>query len=88
MYFSQTVLPSLYSTTKQRETDELKQVKFFSATTDIWSSVGLTPYMSYTLHCIAVIGLSRIDAFFPRQHHTGENNFEADEKCLRCLELI
>ena len=51
-YFSQTALPSLYSTTKEKVTGELKQVKFFSATTDLWSSIGLKPYMSYTLHYI------------------------------------
>ena len=27
----------------------VKTSKFFSATTDMWSTVGLKPYMSYTL---------------------------------------
>ena len=62
-YFSQTALPSLYSTTKEKENGELKTVKFFSATTDMWSSIGLKPYMSYTLHYIdSDWTLQRIDA--------------------------
>ena len=32
--------------------EELSSVEYFSGTTDLWSSVGLKPYISYTSHYI------------------------------------
>ena len=32
--------------------EELSSVEYFSGTTDLWSSVGLKPYISYTIHYI------------------------------------
>ncbi len=32
---------------------KLTDVQFFAATTDIWSSIGMTPYISYTIHYIS-----------------------------------
>ena len=51
-YFSRTALPALYLTTKERVIQEIESVKYFSATTDLWSSIGMKPYMSYTTHFI------------------------------------
>jgi len=89
-YFSQTALPSLYSTTKEKVTGELKQVKFFSATTDMWSSVGLKPYMSYTVHFIDSHWSLRTRClqthFFP-ESHTGQNIAEAMKSALEAWDL-
>ena len=51
-YFSQTSLPKLYTSIKEKVKQELSTVTFFSATTDLWSSIGLKPYLSYTIHFI------------------------------------
>ena len=41
-----------YSTLREQVVTELSSVKYFSATTDLWSSIGLRPYLSYTVHYI------------------------------------
>lgn len=45
-------IPKLYDITSNRVRDELKDIGFFSATTDMWSSHGMTPYLGYTVHHI------------------------------------
>ena len=79
-YFSRTALPSLYSSTKEKVTAEIQQVRFFSATTDMWSSIGLKPYMSYTIHFIDkewTLQSRCLQAQFFPESHTGENIAEA-----------
>ena len=52
-YFSETAIPSLYSSVKAKVLDELSHsAVYFSGTTDLWSSAGLKPYISYTDHYI------------------------------------
>ncbi len=51
-YFSGTAIPNLYSSVRQKVQEELSSVDSFSGTTDLWSSVGLKPYISYTIHYI------------------------------------
>ena len=52
-YFSETAIPSLYSSVKQKVQEELLScADYFSGTADLWSSVGLKPYISYTIHYI------------------------------------
>ena len=51
-YFSETAIPSLYSSVREKVMEELSSVEYFSGTTDHWSSVGLKPYISYTIHYI------------------------------------
>ena len=71
-------------------TDELKQIKFFSATTDMWSSIGLKPYMSYTVHYIDCDWNLRNRClqtnFFP-ESHTRENIAEAMQSALNTWNL-
>ena len=50
-YISNTAIPKLYSSTKEVVEQEL-EVEFFTATTNLWSSTGLMPYLSYTVHFI------------------------------------
>ncbi len=79
-YFSQTAIPSLYNKTREKVESELQSVMFFSATTDLWSSETLHPYMSYTVHFITdsweYRNLSLQTAFLPSDH-TGDNLAEA-----------
>ena len=51
-YFSKTAIPRLYSSVREKVMEELSSVEYFSGTTDLWSSVGLKPYISYTIHYI------------------------------------
>ena len=51
-HFSRSIIPDLYTSTKQKVTQEIAGLKFFAATTDMWSSIGMIPYMSFTLHFI------------------------------------
>ena len=48
-YFSRTAIPELYTATKERVTQQLNQIFYFSCTTDLWSSIGMKPYMSFTI---------------------------------------
>ena len=85
-YFSKVGIPRLYNCTREKVETELKQdIKFFSATTDLWSSENLHPYMSYTIHYIndswEMRNLCLQTAFLPADH-TGENLAEALETCL------
>ncbi|KAM3834008.1 E3 SUMO-protein ligase ZBED1-like [Diretmus argenteus] len=51
-YVSQTAIPQLYNSVKDDILKEVKDVSFYSATTDMWSSSNMTPYMSLTIHYI------------------------------------
>lgn len=51
-YFSGTAIPSMYSTLRAKVQEEVASIEFFSGTTDLWSSVGLKPYINYTIHYI------------------------------------
>ena len=51
-YFSQTAIPTLYAKTRGSVTGDLKQTKYYSAMTDLWSSITMEPYMSFTIHYI------------------------------------
>ena len=37
----------------QKVLDSLSKVEFYAATTDMWSSRGMTPCMGCTIHCIS-----------------------------------
>ena len=51
-YLSRTAIPTLYTATKSKIKQEVASIDYFSATTDLWSSYGMVPYISYTLHFI------------------------------------
>ncbi len=53
-YFSETAVPKMYNTVKTSIKMELMNVDYFSATTDMWSSVNMTPYMSLTVHYLSM----------------------------------
>ena len=49
-YFSETAIPHLYSSVREKVMEELSSVEYFSGTTDLWSSVGLKPSQFITLN--------------------------------------
>ena len=51
-YFSKIAIPKLYESTQEFVLNNIKNVNFCSATTDMWSSINGDPYMSYTIHYI------------------------------------
>ncbi|KAM4590974.1 E3 SUMO-protein ligase ZBED1-like [Odontesthes bonariensis] len=79
-YFSQTAVPKMYSTARAAVQCELREVDFFSATTDMWSSVNMTPYMTVTVHFLAsdwTLKTRCLETVFMPQNHTAENIAEA-----------
>ncbi|XP_025753343.1 zinc finger BED domain-containing protein 1-like [Oreochromis niloticus] len=51
-YFSKTIIPSMYSTEREKVAAELRYVKHVAATSDLWSSRTMEPYISLTVHYI------------------------------------
>lgn len=74
--FSDNMLPNLYNDTKAKLLNDIKDIKWFSATSDIWSSIGLYPYISFTLHYISENWELKCKVLethpFPKDH-TGQN---------------
>ena len=63
----------------------MSDVQYFSSTTDLWSSHGLVPYFSFTVHYIDSCWQLRsrcLHTQFLPQDHTGENIAEAMETTL------
>ena len=89
-YFSRTALPALYTSVKEKMKKEIASVQYFVATTDLWSSVGLCPYMNYTIHFIDNnwrLSNRCLETHFLPQSHTGENLADAMIETLRAWEL-
>lgn len=51
-YFSQTAVPNMYKTCREKVAAELKSVQYFVGTSDLWSSTRMEPYLSLTSHYI------------------------------------
>ena len=90
-YFSKTATPLLYTSVKERVKEELGTVKYFSATTDLWSSIaGMCPYISYTVHFVDQewnLQSRCLQTQFIPQDHTGANLAEAMEAVLSSWDL-
>ncbi|XP_042359805.1 E3 SUMO-protein ligase ZBED1-like [Plectropomus leopardus] len=71
-HFSEVALPQLYNSTRQRIATELEGVPFYSATTDLWSSKVMQPYLSLTVHFISddwtLRSVCLQTAYFPDDH--------------------
>ena len=52
MYFSNAAIPALFEKPRERVVAEITSAKYFSATTDMWSSSTIEPYLSYSVHFI------------------------------------
>ena len=89
-YFSQKALPNLYTPVKDKVKQELSDVKYFSATTDLWSSTGMIPYMSYTVHYISKewkLSNRCLQTQFLPEDHNAENLGEAMTITLESWDL-
>ena len=89
-YFSRTAIPALYESVRERVKQDLAEVFFFSATTDLWSSIGMRPYMSYTVHYLTdewKLENRCLQTHFLPEDHTGENLAEAMESTLAAWDL-
>lgn len=51
-YFSEQVLPKMYSDVREKVTAKLNNVGRFSTSSDLWSIWTMEPYMSLTVHYI------------------------------------
>ncbi len=51
-YFSKTALPQLYEDCRGKLENNLRKVRYFATTSDLWSSRTSEPYMSLTIHYI------------------------------------
>lgn len=71
-YFAEVALPRLYNnSTCEKIARELEGVSFYSATTDLWSSRTMQPYMSLTVHFIDNWTLQSVclqTSYFPDDH--------------------
>ena len=75
-YFSRTAIPALYESVRERVKQYLDGVFFISATTDLWSSVGMHPYMNYTMHYVSddwKLENRCLQTHFLPEDHIGEN---------------
>ena len=79
-YFWKTAIPNLYDKNWEIVAAELKNVDYFSATVDMWSSHSLQPYLSYTIHFVGndwKLKTRFLQTLYLPQEHTGENIADA-----------
>ena len=89
-HFSRIALPALYASVKQKVKQDISAQQYFSATTDMWSSVGMQPYMSYTIHYIDSnwkLQNKCLQTQFLPEDHTGVHLGEALKAALSLWEL-
>ncbi|KAL6481122.1 hypothetical protein MHYP_G00092020 [Metynnis hypsauchen] len=88
----------MYLTVKDGIIRDLKDVDHFSATTNMWSSVNMMPYISLTIHYLSAhweLKSKCLETVFMSESHTGDNLVEAlrsslqewslDERKLACI---
>ncbi|KAI2662248.1 E3 SUMO-protein ligase ZBED1 [Labeo rohita] len=80
IYFSETAVPKMYNTVKTSIKMKLMNADYFSATTDMWSSVNMIPYMSLTVHYLSMEWTLKSHAL----RHAFEE-WSLDEKKLACI---
>ncbi|XP_047229374.1 E3 SUMO-protein ligase ZBED1-like [Girardinichthys multiradiatus] len=97
-HFSQTAVPHLYIKVRDEVQVLLSEAESYSLTTDMWSSVNMTPYMSLTVHTITpewkLESKCLQTTYFP-ESHTADNlaaalrvalqDWQLDEKKLSAI---
>lgn len=79
-YILQTATPESYNRMKEDILKETKDVSFYSATTDMWSSSNTTPYNSLTIHYIIAdwtLWSKGLETWYTPQTHTASALAEA-----------
>ncbi|XDV26376.1 hypothetical protein PO909_030116 [Leuciscus waleckii] len=97
-YISKTAIPNLYREVKDEILKDLKEIDFYSATTDMWSSVNMTPYMSLTVHYLTTdwtLVSKCLETRYTPENHTADtlsetlkcilSDWELDEKKKSCI---
>lgn len=89
--FSETEIPCLYNETRDGVVKPaLQKAKYFSATTDLWTSAATHPYLSLTAHFIDSEWMLRtfcLDTVPLFVDHTGQNIAEAIQDIFENWEL-
>ena len=71
-YFTKTAIPQLYAENRRKLEEELKSIRHFACTTDLWSSHTSEPYMSLTVHYVdsdfTLQSKTLQTAYFPDDH--------------------
>ena len=84
-YFSKIAIPNLYSQTQDKVAAEIKDIEYFSATADMWSSHTAEPYLSYMVHFVGNdwrLNTRCLQVLYLPQDHNGQNIAEALEGTL------
>lgn len=73
--FSQTEMPQLFDQVREQVKKELRSIKHYATTTDLWLSRTMEPYISLTVHFIneewKLCSRCLQTSYFP-EDHTGE----------------
>ena len=75
-YFLKITIPALFNSTQSALVSTLQEVEYFSSTSDLWSSVCMHPYLSYTVHFISKdwkLQSKCLQTMFMPADHNGEN---------------
>ena len=89
-YTSKVAIPRAYNDTKEKVVNGLSHVEYFSATTDCWSSQGMKPYLSYTVHYIDndwAMQSCCLQTLYLPEDHTASNLAEGLEETIRSWSL-
>ena len=89
-YMSKKAILDLYSATRASVKSQISTTEYFAATTDIWSSSTMEPYLSYTLHYVSQdweIKNHCLETLYLPQDHTGINIADALESILESWSL-
>ena len=89
-YISKKAIPDLYSTTRASVKSQISATEYFAATTDIWSSGTMEPYLSYTIYYISQdwqIKNHCLEMPYLPQDHIGINIADALESILESWSL-
>ena len=75
-YFSETAIPALYASTREKVSADLKGAEYFAATTDMWSSSTTEPYLCYTIHFVDrewCLQTRCLQTLYMPEDHTADN---------------
>ena len=87
-HFTKVAVPALVNQVKSKIEEQIKskQLDYFSATTDLWTSAAGDPYMTFTTHYIDnnwELKSYCLQTHYLPQDHTGENVAEVLEETLQ-----
>jgi hypothetical protein len=90
-YFSQTAVPSMYNSARERLKSELmSEMEYFALTSDLWSSRTSDPYMSLTVHYIDSkwnLKAWCLETHFTPEDHNAQNLAEAMKQLMENWDL-